>query len=184
MQSLLGELSAEEVDAWEFQLATDEAACAALATATRLFLALQEVAESPLVQEVPVEETPTATRSFTPRPVKRHLPGPLHRWIWSLTALSASVLVLVGWWNLSKEPENWARTTTLVQIWRDASPLLRDGGSGDGLEGPENGRSVDLSDLTDDNSESSEVPEWLLAAVSLEFDEANPGRPSDAWEDN
>lgn len=147
VQYVLGELPEADAAAFEERLATDLVACEAVSQATRLTMTLQ-VAAAELQQAV----VPTG------RPV-RH---PQHRsWVALAGVASVAASLLAALWLIPAGPveTQLARhdrsASELVSLWRMSSAAAA-------AEVPE----ADV-ELIESGSEVA-VPNWLLAAVSLE----------------
>lgn len=138
-QYVLGELGTEAVEAFEARLADDEEAGAALARAVQLVAALRTG------QAVRVERS-TSRRAW------RHLAYGLS------AAAAAGAVVWLAPRTATESPDEVAavapqRALELVSRWRDARP-----------------ESVSGSDRWNDEEQDAgdDVPNWLMAAVSLE----------------
>jgi hypothetical protein len=164
VQFVLGDLSAHEQAAFEAALADDVALCELVAHAARLTHGVQlALADS---------DTPVVSSARTD--VRRD------RWLAAVVATLATG-VAAGFFTTLTAPSTPASAQAaarLVSLWRDA------------------GRTHSIAALSEapidaevrDNTGDDRVPNWMLAAVSLENRPSRqplPGNPpAEPWEDN
>lgn len=162
---VLGELNPTEAAAWEARLADDEAACLAVAEASRLLLGLQAALRAPVIVLPAAAAAPgkSARRSAGGR---------------TLTTLltTAVAVVFAGWlnWSTPSPVIDDGSAVTLVEMWRDGERVA-----------PTAGSDADLDEVAgaDPVGDDVAVPNWLLAAVSLERSHKSRA-DNDVWEDN
>ncbi len=154
VQYVLGELSESELLAFEERLATDLAACEAVAEAARLTLTLQvATADSPTVSAGEANSSRATVHSSTPTPR-----GP---WLVLAGATTAAAVLLAA---MSLGPAS-SPSTQLARVDRSASELVSLWRIGSAVA------ELDLDDADVELAESGAVvavPDWLFAAVSLE----------------
>lgn len=158
-QFVLGELSERDAADFESRLATDEAACSALAQAAQLVLSLQAAA-APLPLAKPIRTTDHFSRQLV-----------------ALTAVAACCLITVlAWSPAPTSPPRLVRAEIiqaqeLVNRWRVGRLLLA------------SATMVDDDDEVADGGDRA--PSWMLAAVSIEKQKpAHPVTDDEVWEDN
>lgn len=160
-QYVLGEMSAEELAAFESRLANDEAACEAVVAASALVLALQAAVPDTSVPRL-VESEPVCLGSA---PSERPLSERRNPWM-SVAALTMSLaaLLCLGLVQVPTGPSMASRDTVdaaaLVSLWHT--------GMVDDAE------DVDDSEDALDPAGSVAVPGWMLAAVSIEAGANDP----------
>jgi anti-sigma factor RsiW len=136
---VLGELSDAEAAAFEACLADDEQAAAAVADAARLVMAVRAAVQP---------QRPTVTPADRQRPAGMPRAG---RLVIGLASLAAAVAIVAV---LPRMGDNAAagRTAELAERWAEIAEATA------------------AEDLTDDEDATAadEVPDWLLAAVTLE----------------
>lgn len=177
---VLGEMEDAERDAWEVVLLDDAEACAAVAEATRLVLGVAVAcAEGKTAASSCYQHTglPVAAQSRTPGSSTRsHTSRAL---VALALSLAATLLVAFagvfsgspgGWFSPSSEQQAAAR---LVGLWQANSPLAH----------ADFAARHDFADQLEwsEGVLAEDVPNWLLAAVSLE---ASRAESDDVWEDN
>lgn len=177
---VLGEMDDTERGAWEDVLLDDAEACAAVAEATRLVFGLAVACAEEKSPASPISSRaglPVAAQSLTPdAPTRSHTS---RAFVALAMSLAATLLVAFagifsgspgGWFSPSSEQQSAAR---LVGLWQANSPLAHADFAArhDFADQPEWSEGV----LAED------VPNWLLAAVSLE---ASRAESDDVWEDN
>jgi len=171
---VLGELTSAEAAAWEARLADDEQACAVVAEASRLMLGLQAALQVPAVVMTVAASSPAKTSS----PLKNsHSPrrsafGPTLTMLMT-TAVAVVFACWLGWSSPSRGVDDGS-AVALVELWRDGDPLTR---------GVGNDADVDEVAEMDPAADGVTVPNWLLAAVSLERSRRDSAG-DDVWEDN
>lgn len=156
---VLDEMPQAERDAWERQLADDEAAQSAVLAATQLILALQL---APSTSAVPAS-APVLQSVATVIP--HSAPG---RGAWGLalasTAAALVCLVFLQTPRVSDSKrhvaESGSEAAALVSLWRSGSESDAD--------------DLDESDETLDPAGAVAVPGWMLAAVSFEASSDDP----------
>ncbi len=159
VQYVLGELSANDHAAFEASLVDDFSLCELVAEATRLTQGVQLALAAPVTPAVTVE-----TRR--------------DRWfvaaVATLTAGIAAGLLATLSAPVPRTPNQAAK---LVSLWRDA-----------GRTNTASSFSAAGIDTDDEESNDDRVPNWMLAAVSLEHRpnrQPLPGNaPLEPWEDN
>lgn len=157
VQYVLGELSESEAFAFEELLATDLAACEAVAEATRLTLTLHAATGS---QSVPalVADSFHASPSTTNHSSKT---TPRGSWLALAGATTAAAVLLAA---MSLGPAS-SPSTQLALVDRSASELVSLWRAGSAAA------ELDFDDADVELAESRlevAVPDWLFAAVSLE----------------
>jgi anti-sigma factor RsiW len=139
---VLGELPPLEEEAVASRLADDDALAAAVARASRLVTVVRAaLVASPAAQPAP-------------RPRHGRLPS---RWLVVAAGATAAVVAWLAWLTQSPRPvgpPTGASSATLVELWRAA----------DNTTASDSESSVDEGG----QDEADTVPEWMLAAVSLD----------------
>jgi len=164
VQFVLGDLSAHEQAAFEAALIDDLGLCELVAQATRLTHGVQ----------LALAESDTPVVPATPTDVRRD------RWLVAAVATLATG-VAAGFFTTLTAPSTPASTQAaarLVSLWRDAGRIH----SVAALS--ETTVDAEVRDTTGDDR----VPNWMLAAVSLENRPSRPplpgNSPAEPWEDN
>lgn len=177
---VLGEMEDTERDAWEEVLLGDAVACAAVAEATRLVLGLAFACSEGLPHANPISQRAAQPVAAQPRTSGSTSRSHTSRAFVALaTSLAATLLVAFagvfsgrpgGMFSPTPEQQSAAR---LVGLWQANSPLAHADFAArhDFADQPEWSEGV----------LAEEVPNWLLAAVSLE---ASRAESDDVWEDN
>ena len=162
VQYVLGELPESAMFAFEERLASDSAACEAVAEATRLTMTLQSaVADVAVVATSGVRSVKTTHRGS---------------WLALAGATTAAACLLAA---MSLGP-NGSRQTQLVRVDRSASELVslwRTGVAAAEVDADES--DVEVTEASSDVA----VPNWLFAAVSLEQGKA-AGNSTEEWQEN
>lgn len=161
LQYVLGELNGSALEQFEARLCEDAAVADAVAAASRLVVGLTAIRTAPVIH--PANPGPSRTSA-----VRR-----VAALLWTVTACLALVaggtLLWPGGWNRSAE--DLATTERLVGLWRDSNQWVRPANS-ISREPIETAELVETGDddaaSTDAAGESTTVPNWLIAAVSLE----------------
>jgi hypothetical protein len=180
-QYAAGELQGAEVDAFELRLASDLAACEALAAAVMLCHAVA-VCE----QEIPVS---SKTDAFDAGGSRVNRPGrQLVSWsVLALLSSAACLVLMVKWIDVGPSPRGSLvaeRTSGLVELWIDGaeqssgasdvelgsstreSGLLPEDESG-AVVVVENSNDADpLKSMELESDEDDAVPGWMLAAIA------------------
>jgi anti-sigma factor RsiW len=167
MQYVLGELPEIELSAFEERLASDFAACEAVADSTRLMLTLQSaVTEAATVALPEIENRSGRSAKTTPRGSWLALAG--------ATAAAAVLLAAMSLGPNRPRQDQLARAdrsaSELVSLWRSSSATAE----------------ADTDELEVEVAESNHdvaVPNWLFAAVSLEQSKAD-GDSTEEWQEN
>ncbi len=167
---VLGDLAPAEIDAWEARLLNEEAACLAVAEAARLILGLQTALQIPAASEPP----PVAVAQLvkTTRTGRRTPAGPTLAML--LTSAVAVVFAASLNWSTPSPVIDDGSAVTLVEMWRDGERVA-----------PTAGSDAEMDEVAEAYPVGDEVavPNWLLAAVSLERSQKNRA-DDDVWEDN
>ena len=167
VQYVLGELPESDQFAFEERLATDSAACEAVAEATRLTLTLQSA----------VADVVTVAASEVAAPgVRLAKTTPRGSWLALAGATTAAAGLLAA---MSLGP-NGPRQDQVARVDRSASELVslwRTGSSAAETDADES--DVEAAEASPDVA----VPNWLFAAVSLEQGKA-AGNPTEEWQEN
>lgn len=165
IQYVLGELSAADCEAFEQRLANDPIACEAVAAASRLILTTREalmesashpilLASDPAKKAIPAASSPVSSRSS---------------WMAFAGAVTAAGLVC-SVLTLQTDSKNEDRSAAeLVSLWRTGVPS--------------NDSDSDDSDVELADTPSEAIPEWMLAAVSIQS-EATFEKPADKVQEN
>ena len=167
VQYVLGELPECELFAFEERLASDPAACEAVAEATRLTLTLQSALADVITTAAPEVAVPV---------VRLAKPTPRGSWLALAGATTAAAGLLAA---MSLGP-NGSRQTQLVRVDRSTSELVslwRAGSAATVTEADDS--EVEIADTNHDVA----VPNWLFAAVSLEQGKA-AGNSTEEWQEN
>ena len=167
VQYVLGELPESELFAFEERLASDPAACEAVAEATRLTLTLQSAL---------ADVIPTAARKVAAPVVRLAKPTTRGSWLALAGATTAAAGLLAA---MSLGP-NGPRQDQLARVDRSASELVslwRTGSSAAETDADES--DVEVAEA----SPGVAVPNWLFAAVSLEQGKA-AGDSTEEWQEN
>ena len=158
LQYVLGELNGAALEQFEARLCEEAAVADAVVAASQLVAGLHAIRSTPCI-------APATTARPRTRTTRRAT-----SWLWTSTAclavVAAGTLFWPGAWERSAE--DLAATERLVGLWRDSSQWVRP--SLAAAREP-----VELAEGTDDDAvstdgagESTTVPNWLIAAVSLE----------------
>jgi hypothetical protein len=159
VQFVLGELSEREQATFEAALADDLSLCELVAEAARLTQGVQLALVTPVIPAVNV--------------VSRR-----DRWLVAAiatltTGVAAALLATLS----APTPIRSDQAARLVSLWRDAGWTNTSSFSTTGID------TDDSDDVSDDR-----IPNWMLAAVSLEHRPSRQPRmgtePPEAWEDN
>ena len=167
VQYVLGELPEKEVFAFEERLASDSAACEAVAEATRLTLALQSAVTDIVTVAIPEATTPN---------VRSSKPTPRGSWL-ALTGATTAAAGLLAAMSLGPNGPRQDQlalvdrsATELVSLWRTGSAVAETDTDESDAELSESGHEI-------------AVPNWLFAAVSLEQGKA-AGNSTEEWQEN
>jgi len=167
VQYVLGELPESELFAFEGRLATDSAACEAVAEATRLTLTLQSAVTDIATVAAPAVATPGVRSAKT---------TPRGSWL-ALAGATTAVAGLLA--AMSLEP-NGPRQTQLVRVDRSVSELVSLWRSGPAaVETTSDEFDVEVAE----SNHEVAVPHWLFAAVSLEQGKPS-GNSTEEWQEN
>ena len=172
VQYVLGELPESDLFAFEERLATDSVACAAVAEATRLTLALRFA-----VVDVAALAAPTLAAPTMANPVMRSAKtAPRGSWLALAGATTAAAGLLAA---MSLGP-NGPRQEQVARVDGSASELVsrwRSGSATTEIDADES--DVEVAEANHDVA----VPRWLFAAVSLEQGKA-AGNSTEEWQEN
>jgi len=184
LQYVSGEMTEGQAAGFEEQLAEDEAACEAVASAVQTSLTIRQAFEIPVEETSPVRETPTETHVTCPAP-SHTTTSRGARWISVVVSAVAVIIVLVVTQNHEQETVTdnnrelavlWTQASEMLPVDLMEAPLEDETANVDeeAIVGPGNDRlpPVDLVD----------VPEWLL--VGLESQEGQPGIDDDILLEN
>lgn len=142
---VLGELEADEMATFEARLADDDQAAAAVADAARLVLAIQAAQAVQTTQATLESRTPPTDLS-----ARRHLPN--RPWAARIAVGIAGLAAAVAFvWVL---PRGGDEAAELAARWAEIPEVVP---ADDAAE--------------DEEADGDDVPDWLLAAVTLEQDE-------------
>ncbi len=167
VQYVLGELPENEVCAFEERLASDSAACEAVAEATRLTLALRSAVTDVVTVAAPATAIPS---------VRSAKPTPRGSWL----ALAGATTAAAGLLAVMSLGPNGPRQDQVARVDRSASELVslwRIGSSAAETDADES--DVEVTEASPDVA----VPNWLFAAVSLEQGKA-AGDSTEEWQEN
>lgn len=167
VQYVLGELPEGELFAFEERLASDSAACEAVAEATRLTLALQSAVADVAIVAAPAIAAPGVRSAKT---------TPRGSWLALAGATTAAAGLLAA---MSLGPKGPSQSQ-LVRVDRSASELVSLWRTG--VAAAETDADESYVEVAEMNREVA-VPNWLFAAVSLEQSKA-AGNASEEWQEN
>lgn len=174
VQYVLGELPESDQFAFEERLASDSAACAAVAEATHLMLTLQAAVTDVATVAAPQVAIPSVrSAKTTPRGSWLALAG--------ATTAAAGLLAAMSLGPNGPRQDQVARVdrsaSELVSLWRSGSSAGRAGSSAAESDADES--DVEVAEASPDVA----VPHWLFAAVSLEQGKA-AGNSTEEWQEN
>jgi hypothetical protein len=199
LRYVLGELNADETEAFEQTLATDLGACERVASATRLATGLYAALEVDIESEIttPKRPAPTAPIATAARSSRRGL--------WAVVGLSAAVCFLTA--GLSFLPlvsdrqerlssdQSDGGAGSLVAIWTERSAEtatdapIAGAAASDGVNAEEALSFADADDAAGDLGDSVliadddyNVPVWMLAAVDNGNSWSSDNSPADIRE--
>ena len=167
VQYVLGELPESDLFAFEERLATDSVACAAVAEATRLTLALRSAVVDVATLAAPTMANPVVRSAKT---------APRGSWLALAGATTAAAGLLAA---MSLGP-NGPRQEQVARVDGSASELVsrwRSGSATTEIDADES--DVEVAEANHDVA----VPRWLFAAVSLEQGKA-AGNSTEEWQEN
>lgn len=184
LQYVSGEMTEAQAALFEEQLADDEAACEAVASAVQTSLAIRQAFEAPAEETAPVRQTAAEVTVIRPAP-SHTTTSRGARWISLVASAAAVIIVLVVTQN--HEPETVAdNNRELAVLWTQAADVL----PVDLTEAPLEDETANAGNETVADSDSDrlapvdlvDVPEWLL--VGLESQEGQPGIDDDILLEN
>jgi anti-sigma factor RsiW len=183
LRYVLGEMTAEEADAFEQALKSDPAACERVASAARLAGDVY----SALAADAETSRTAESRFALPVRPVPSSPARPARGGLWAVVGVAAAICLLIAgglaWLPRLGDDSSIADSTgtgagSLVAIWTDGSAAIAS-------ETPANGMATDrangdeaaaLADAADDDADLDDdavlvadddynVPGWMIAAV-------------------